>query len=79
MEGRVTRADLNRLIGIRNTLRLVRERIERAEDEIWKGMWGDKEIRSYLKEACDSVQDAEATITTLLAELKEREALKSLY
>jgi len=79
MEGRVTRVDLNRLIGIRNTLRLVRERIERAEDEIWKGMWGDEEIRSYLKEACDSVQDAEATITTLLAELKEREALKSLY
>jgi len=33
----ITRANLNRLIGIRNSLRLMKERLERAEDEIWRG------------------------------------------
>jgi len=67
----ITRTNLNRLIGIRNSLRLMKERLERVEDEIWRGMWGDEEIRSYLREACDQVEKAEATIETLIMELKE--------
>ena len=49
----------------------MKERLERVEDEIWRGMWGDEEIRSYLREACDQVEKAEATIETLIMELKE--------
>ena len=69
-EHKLRRKDELKLIGALNHVNRTVDALNRIEHEIWQGRWGNSEMLDYIRETLKFCERAQATMRTLMDELR---------